>query len=68
MTDSDRMAGVKDQAIPADALAALKEMRNILATLIDPNSQHVSSQTIFAQATEAESKARRILTERGIAL
>ena len=44
-------------------VAVLKEAQSVLATLIDPASQHVSSQHVFAQATAAEAKVRAAIAK-----
>lgn len=46
---------------------ALRNAQQVLAILIDPDSQHVSSMQVFAQATAAEAKARAALIEAGAA-
>ena len=48
-----------------DLVAALRNAQQVLAILIDPDSQHVSSLQVFAQATAAEAKARAALIEAG---
>lgn len=40
---------------------ALQQAQSVLAILIDPDSQHVSSLHVFAQATAAEAAARSAL-------
>lgn len=40
---------------------ALRKAQSVLAILIDPDSQHVSSLHVFAQATAAEAAAREAL-------
>lgn len=58
-------ANARLMAASVELAATLREAQAILATLIDPASQHVSSQHIFAQATVAEAKARALLAKLG---
>lgn len=46
-------------------LDALRDAQSVLAILIDPDSQHVSSLHVFAQATAAEAKVRAALIAAG---
>lgn len=56
----------RDRAVAAEASLvkareALKKAQRVLATLLDPNSQHVSTLHDFARATEAKAAARAVL-------
>lgn len=52
-----------DIAAAPDMLTALKEAQSVLATLIDPGSQHVSSSLVFFQVMAAEEKARAAIAK-----
>lgn len=48
-----------------ELVETLRQAQSLLATLIDPNSQHVSSPSIYFQAVEIEEEARALLAKIG---